>query len=265
MLGAVIGDICGSVYEFANLKTENPDEVDLTRPDCVFTDDTVLTCAVADACLLGKKYGTALHEWGRRFPESGYGGRFSAWLQSDTPEPYDSWGNGSAMRVSPVAWACSSLEDVLREAQRSAESTHNHPEGIRGAQATAAAIFLARANASKEDIRQYIEAQFQYDLQRTVASIRPTYSFKVSCQRTVPESLIVFLESRDFENALKLAVSIGGDTDTIACIVGSIAEAYYKDIPEFLRKFARGKIPESILHVMDTFRSKHCSHLRERG
>ena len=258
MLGAVLGDICGSVYEFANHKTEHPDDVLLVSPDCTFTDDTVLTIAVADACLHGGSYATALHAWGRRYPDSGYGAGFLAWLASDTPKPYNSWGNGSAMRASPVAWAFSNLEDVLREAASSANVTHNHPEGVRGAQATAAAVFLARTGTSKDDIARYVETRFQYDLHRSVAAIRPTYTFQISCQRTVPESLIVFLESRDFEHALQLAISLGGDTDTIACIVGGIAEAYYKEIPQYLVDFAVKRLPAPMRQVMDAFRATYC-------
>lgn len=257
MFGAILGDICASVYEFNNHKTEQADTIDLTRPDCTFTDDTVLTVAVAQACLENSDYGQALRLWAGRYPQSGYGGRFSAWLAADNPTPYRSWGNGSAMRVSPVAWAYEDLETVLHEARRSALPTHNHPEGIRGAQATAAAIFLARTGAGKQGIANYIQDHFFYDLQRKVADIRHDYSFKVSCMRTVPESLIVFLESRDFAHALRLAVSIGGDSDTIACIVGGIAQAYYGRIPPELASFGLARIPEPIRQVLAAFEARY--------
>ena len=256
MFGAIIGDICGSVYEFNNHKTENEDEIILIRPDSFFTDDSVLTIAVADACLHDKDYGASLRLWGMRYPRAGYGARFAMWLQSEHACPYNSWGNGSAMRVSPVAWISRSLEETLLEAERSAAVTHDHPEGIRGAQATAAAVFLAKNGSSKDDIRLFIENRFGYDLQRSVAEIRTNYTFNESCQGTVPESLTVFLESRDFAHSLQLAVSIGGDTDTIACIVGGIAEAFYRDIPESLAAFAWSKLRPALRIPVEEFYKK---------
>lgn len=253
MLGAIIGDICGSVYERNNHKTEAVDEVILIRPDSYFTDDTVLTIAVADACLHDKNYEASIRLWGKRYPRAGYGSQFRKWLQSEPAYPYNSWGNGSAMRVGPVAWANNSLEEVLREAERSAEVTHNHPEGIRGAQATAAAVFLSRNGNSKDNIRLFIENHFGYDLRRSIATIRQNYTFDVSCQGTVPEALTVFLESRDFAHSLQLAVSIGGDTDTIACIVGGIAEAFYKEIPKPLTKFAWSLLTPQLSAVVTKF------------
>jgi ADP-ribosylglycohydrolase len=259
MLGAIIGDIIGSVYEFDNLKTDDLDAIELMRPDSRYTDDTVLTFAVAEAVMADRDYGGSLRKWGRGYPRAGYGGRFYDWLLSDNPQPYNSWGNGSAMRVSPVAWAFSDLDSVLREAARSAEPTHNHPEGIRGAQATAAAVWLARKGAGKDDIRAFIIERFLYDLSRSVAEIRPEYVFNESCQGTVPEALAVFLESRDFEHAMKLAVSIGGDSDTIACITGGIAEAFYGEIPCELSSFAWDRLTEPMREIFERFMTQNDS------
>lgn len=253
MLGAVIGDICGSRFEWNNRKTDNPDSIRLIHPDCVFTDDSVLTVAVAEACLSGRDYAAAMKSWGRRYPEAGYGSGFLAWLWAKESRPYNSWGNGSAMRVSPVPPGCDNLEQCLAEAAASAAVTHNHPEGIKGAQAVAAAIFLARNGASRETIRHSLEERFDYDLQRTVASIRPGYSFKVSCQESVPEAIIAFLESRDYADALRTAISLGGDSDTLACIAGGIAEAFYGGLPEELVDFARQRLPAPMLAVADAF------------
>jgi ADP-ribosylglycohydrolase len=228
IIGAIAGDIIGSAYEFNNVKTL---DFDLFPKNAFFTDDSVMTMATMSALLNGEPYEKAYQRFGRNFPHRGYGGHFGDWIYEDEPKPYNSWGNGSAMRVSPVAWFCQNLEDTLAEAKRSAEVTHNHSEGIKGAQATAAAVFLARTGSSKAEIKQYIEETFQYDLSRTTDEIRPDYLFNESCQGTVPEAIIAFLESNDFEHALRLAVSLGGDSDTLACITGGIAEAFYKEIP----------------------------------
>ncbi len=250
MIGAIAGDIIGSVYEWRNIKTT---EFELFSPHCRFTDDTVLTIAVADCILNGKEYATTFREYGRRYPDAGYGGLFREWLFSRDPRPYNSFGNGSAMRVSPVGFAFPSLEAVMDEAKRSAEVTHNHPEGIKGAQATAAAVFLAREEESKEGIQRFIENRFEYNLHRKLEKIRPVYRFDVTCQGSVPEAITAFLESRDYEDAVRNAISLGGDSDTIACITGGIAQAYYKSIPRFIVEKVRGILPADLLKIMDDF------------
>ena len=269
MLGAIIGDICGSVYEFNNRKEHDPTEIVLTESSnrdqsFQFTDDSVLTFATADAMLHKRPYAEAYKEWGRRYGHAGYGGTFVRWLQSDSLEPYNSWGNGSAMRVSPVGWVFDTLEETLAEAKCSAEVTHDHPEGIKGAQSVAAAIFLARTGKSKQEIKEYIETTFGddfggYDLNRTTDQIRPDYTFDVSCMGSVPEAIICFLESNDYVHAIQVAISIGGDTDTIACITGGIAEAFYRHIPDELVQFATAKMTGEMATIVTDFRSKFCS------
>lgn len=237
MLGAIAGDIFGAAYEGNPIKRDDLDLFDAPR---YFTDDTVLTVATADALMGDGDYAAAYRSWGNRFPGRGYGGWFHKWLADSSLGPYNSFGNGSAMRVSPVAHAFSSEDEVLEQAKRTAECTHNHPEGIKGAQATALAIFLARHGADKESIRQAIQDRFDYDLSRTVESIRPDYRFDMTCQGSVPESIIAFLDSESFEDAIRNAVSLGGDADTQACIAGAIAEAHYKEIPpEILKRISR--------------------------
>jgi ADP-ribosylglycohydrolase len=227
MLGAIIGDIVGSIYEWDNIKTK---DFPLFGERCYFTDDSVMTIAVADALLRGgtsDDFIDSMKKIGRLYPDAGYGGMFVRWLFSDDREPYNSWGNGSAMRVSPCGWFAESLEEAETLAERSAAVTHDHPEGIKGAQAAAAAIYLARTGKSKEEIKEYIEVKHLYDLSRTLDEIRPIYQFDGSCQGTVPEAIIAFLESTDFEDAIRNAISLGGDSDTLAAITGSIAEAAY--------------------------------------
>jgi ADP-ribosylglycohydrolase len=236
ILGAIAGDIIGSSYEFNNVKSL---DFELFTPDTFFTDDSVLTIATMHVLLNSADYSKVYHSFGRIYPHRGYGGRFNKWLSSTNPQPYNSWGNGSAMRASPIGWYCSSIDDVLAEAKRSAEVTHNHPEGIKGAQAAALAVFLARTGESKDVIKKTILERFEYDLDRTIDAIRPVYEFNESCQGTVPEAIIAFLESTDFENAIRLAVSIGGDSDTVAAITGGIAEAFYREIPEDIVDFVR--------------------------
>ena len=250
MLGAIAGDIIGSVYETAPIKrTDFP----LFSHESHFTDDTVMTVALAWAILNNKDYAAGMRSFGRCYPDAGYGGRFFSWLFDDGAGPYRSWGNGAAMRVSPVGFAFDSEEAVLREAQSSAAVSHNHPEGIKGAQATALAIFLARMGESKDVIRQRISTLFGYDLDRTLDSIRPAYRFDVSCQGSVPEALIAFLESRNFEDAVRKAVSLGGDSDTQACITGAIAQAFYRCIPEHIVVHVRASLPQKLLSVVDDF------------
>jgi len=224
MLGAIIGDYIGSIYERFNRKST---EFPLFRDDCRFTDDTILTLAVADAFMNKKDYAATIAEYARKYPLAGYGGSFINWLDSPNLKPYNSWGNGSAMRVSSIGWLCNNYEEVLLEAKRSAEVTHNHPEGIKGAQAIAACVFWARTGYSKTQIRTDVYVNFGYDLNRTLDEIRPTYEFDVSCQGSVPEAIIAFLESDNFEDCIRKAISIGGDSDTIAAMAGGIAEAFY--------------------------------------
>lgn len=228
MLGAIAGDVIGSIYEWNNIKTK---EFELFGPRCSFTDDTVLTVALAEAILDGGDYGPLLKAYAARYPRAGYGGRFKQWARSDDPTPYYSWGNGAAMRISPVGFAFNSLDDVLAKADHYTSVTHDHPEGIKGAQAVAASIFLARTGSSRDDIRRYVETTFGYDLSRRLDDVRPVYRFDSSCQGTVPEAIIAFLESTDFEDAIRNAISIGGDSDTIACITGGIAQAFYGGVP----------------------------------
>jgi len=253
MIGAVAGDIIGSVYEHNPIKTK---DFPLFHPRCRFTDDTVLTIAVADAILSGRPYVESIRRIGRRYPRAGYGGSFIMWLHSDDALPYNSWGNGSAMRVSPVGFAFSSEEEVRRQARMTAEITHNHPEGIKGAEATALAVFLARTGHDKESIRARISGQFAYDLDRTVDGVRPTYSFDISCQGTVPEALIAFLDSESYEDAVRNAVSLGGDSDTLACITGGIAEAFYGSVPEEIRAQVQQCLTPELWEVIVAFRRK---------
>jgi len=250
MIGAIAGDIIGSVYEGFPIKTK---DFPLFSPSSTFTDDTVLTTAVAEAILTGRSYSSCLREIGRRYPHAGYGGSFMGWLLSDTPRPYNSWGNGSAMRVSPVGFAFSDEGTVLREAEKTAVVTHNHPEGIKGAQATALAIWLARTGCSREEIRERISARFGYHLDRSVRGIRPTYTFDISCQGTVPEAIVCFLESSSYEDAVRNAVSLGGDSDTLACITGGIAEAFYGPIPQPIQEAVRHILPSDLLNIVDRF------------
>jgi ADP-ribosylglycohydrolase len=228
MLGAIAGDVIGSVHEYAGTKTT---EFDLFVDRSRCTDDTVLTVAVADCLLHGRDYVDAFHDYVRAYPDADYGARFRQWATSGTRVPYNSWGNGSAMRVAPVGHAFNSLAAVLDHAARSAAVTHNHPEGIKGAQATAAAVFLARTGETKRSIKESLERMFDYDLSIRLDELRPTYQFDESCQRTVPPAIVAFLESNDFEDAVRKAISLGGDADTLACIAGAIAEAYYGGVP----------------------------------
>ena len=242
MLGAISGDIIGSPYEFNhnNIKTT---DFPLFNERSEFTDDTVMTVAVANALVntYGKDDETIKTELvkqmqylGRIYPDAGYGGRFYYWLKEENPQPYNSFGNGSAMRVSPAGWLYDTLEDTLHAARLTAEVTHNHPEGIKGAESTAAAIFLARNGKGKDEIRDYIVTNYGYDLDTTLDEIRPAYRMDETCQGSVPQSFRAFLEGSDYESTVRLAVSIGGDSDTIACIAGGIAEAYY-GMPESIK------------------------------
>jgi ADP-ribosylglycohydrolase len=250
IIGAVIGDVIGSVFEWNNTKTT---DFDLFNPKCDFTDDTVLTIAVADSILNKKDFAKTIWEYGRKYRGRGYGGSFRNWLQEDNLKPYGSFGNGSAMRVSAIGFAFNDIETVLEVAKQTAEVTHNHPEGIKGAQATAAAIFLARHGKTKQQIKDYITETFKYNLDFTLDEIRPTYKFDVTCQGSVPQAIVAFLESSDFESAIRLAISIGGDSDTIACITGGIASAYYKQIPQEIIDFVVDKLPSEYIEIMNKF------------
>lgn len=224
MIGAIAGDIVGSVYEWDNIKTK---EFELFSPKCFFTDDSVLTVALADTILTGTPYVENLKTFYRLYPNASYGGSFHSWARSSSTAPYHSFGNGAAMRISPVGFAYNDLDTVLAKAEEFTAVTHDYPEGIKGGQSTAAAIFLARSGKSKEEIRGYIEETFHYDLSRHVDEIRPTYRFDETCQGTVPQAIRAFLDSTGFEEALRNAISLGGDSDTLACITGGIAEAFY--------------------------------------
>jgi ADP-ribosylglycohydrolase len=253
IIGAIAGDVIGSIYERHNIKTT---AFDLFCPVRRFTDDSVLTVATMYAITNNVDYTQAYKSFGNKYPHAGYGSRFREWLHSDNIDPYCSWGNGSAMRVSPVGWYCDSIDDVLSEAKKSAAATHNHPEGIAGAQATAAAVFMARTGKSKEEIKSFITNTFHYNLDRKLAEIRPDYRFDSSCKGSVPEAIISFLESTDFENAVRLAISIGGDSDTIASIAGGIAEAFYQTVPDNIVAGTLDVLPPELIDVVKTFRGK---------
>ena len=254
MIGAIIGDVIGSRFEKNNIKTK---DFELFTSVCCFTDDTVLTIAIADCILNSKDYSSTVKEYGRAFPFAGYGGTFKKWLAGIITGPYNSWGNGSAMRVSPIGFAFNDEAKILEEAKQSAIITHNHEEGVKGAQAIAMAIFLARTGSSKQEIKTYIESKFGYDLNRTIDEIRPIYKFDVSCQGSVPESIIAFLESENFEDAIRTAISIGGDSDTIACMTGAIAEAYYKSIPIEMLERVNEYLHERFQKVIEEFQKRH--------
>lgn len=254
MLGAIAGDIIGSVYEWDRIKTT---EFDLFQDRCTFTDDTVLTVATAEAIMGRLNYARAYKDFGRRYPGRGYGGNFGMWLASEDAGPYNSWGNGSAMRASPVGFAFESVDEVLAQAKHSAEVTHNHPEGVKGAQAAALAVYLARTDKSKEQIKEEVQMHFGYDLDRSLDEIRPGYQFDVSCQGTVPEAIIAFLESEDFEDAIRKAISLGGDSDTLACITGGIAQAYYKAMPPEIVNEVQNRLPAELLDIVNRFNDKY--------
>jgi ADP-ribosylglycohydrolase len=248
MFGALIGDLVGSVYEWNNVKRK--DFQPLIHPRAFFTDDTVLTVAVADALLNGRGFVESFKDWGHRYPDSGWGSRFRQWLFSDETAPYGSFGNGAAMRVSPAALLARSLDEALDLARQTAIVTHDHPEGVKGAQATALAIWLARQGMDAESIRQQVAEFSGYNLNRSVADIRPRYRFNETCQGSVPEALICALEAEGFEDALRNAISIGGDSDTLAAIAGAVAEARF-DIPQDIRALAWARLPADMRAVME--------------
>lgn len=262
MYGAILGDIIGSPFEFD--RGDKTKDFKLFSRRSHFTDDSVMTLAVCEALLKVGQDATvkeiedavisSMQSWGRRYPHEGYGGYFRCWLTARHPEPYNSFGNGSAMRVSAAGWLYDSLEKTRVVAKATANVTHNHPEGIKGAEATASAIFMARNGSSKEEIKKYIENEFHYDLNRTLDEIRPSFHMDETCQKTVPEAIIAFLEARDFEDAIRNAVSLGGDTDTLGAITGSIAEAYF-GISETLISECRNRINKDMRDVVDAFYS----------
>ena len=260
MYGAILGDIIGSPYEFdRGRKTK---EFPLFSKYSGFTDDSVMTIALAEAfldlregeseMLTRMRLVQSLQKWGRRYPRAGYGLRFRHWLWEESPLPYNSWGNGSAMRVAAAGWLFKDLDTVRAMARLSADISHNHPEGIKGAEATACAIFLARTGSTKDEVRDFIETIFDYDLSRTCDQIRPGYYHVESCQQTVPEAITAFLEGDSFEDVIRTAVSLGGDCDTLTCIAGSMAEAFY-GVPEELKAECRNRLPEDLLEVLQRF------------
>lgn len=256
MLGAIIGDMAGSVYEWNNIKTK---DFPLLTRRCFFTDDTVMTVAVAEGIENGgdkADFVSSMKKYGRLYPDAGYGGRFGSWLFSEDKAPYGSYGNGSAMRVSPVAWAYDGIGQVEEKAAISALVTHSHPEGIKGAQATAACIYLARTGSSKDTIREYVVSRYGYELGRSLDQIRPAYRFNETCQETVPQAITAFLESTGFEDAIRNAISLGGDSDTLAAITGSIAEAAY-GIPEELEERAFEILDERLGAAVRRFREEY--------
>lgn len=261
MYGAILGDIIGSPFEFD--RGDKTKDFELFTEGCNFTDDSVMTIAVAEALLavgsaapideIEAAVKASMQDWGHRYPHAGYGGSFRHWLKEKNPKPYGSYGNGSAMRVSAAGWLYDSLERTREVARATAKVSHNHPEGIKGAEATASAIYMARDGASKEEIKKYIESEFHYDLDRTLNQIRPSYHMDETCQKTVPEAIIAFLEAEDFEDAIRNAVSLGGDTDTLGAITGSIAEAYF-GIPAILIAECKARIDKGLMSsVLEEF------------
>ncbi len=249
MLGAITGDIIGSVYEFDSIKPEY--DFPLFTEESFFTDDTVLTVALAESILSGIDYKTKLLEYYHLYPHCSYGSRFHDWANSDNPQPYNSWGNGSAMRVSPVGWAYNDLKTVLLKAKESAEFTHNHPEGIKGAQATAASMFIARSKKSKDVIKEFVEKTFHYNLDLDIEDLRKNYQFNESCHDTVPQAIFTFLISDSFEDSIRKAIYIGGDSDTLAAINGSIAEAFYGGVPEEIKAEVYKRLDKKIKKVLE--------------
>jgi ADP-ribosylglycohydrolase len=253
MLGAIVGDVVGSVYEWNNVRSKT---FPLFGHDSIFTDDSVLTVALAEAILDGADYAFVMRSYGRRYPSAGYGGMYRRWLLDPSMGPYGSFGNGAAMRISPAGWAFDTLEETLDRARLYTAVTHDHPEGIKGAQAIAGAIWLARHRSPREDIRSWIERTCGYDLSRTCDEIRPGYRFNETCQKTVPEALIAFLESTDFEDAIRNGVSLGGDSDTLTCITGSVAEAFYGGVPESIAKETLARLDEPLRGMVGRFRDR---------
>ncbi len=254
MLGAIVGDFVGSVHEFAGTKQK---DFPLLAPGSTITDDSLLTIAVAEWLLHDTDLIARFHALVAAHPAAGWGAGFREWARAGRRAPYNSFGNGAAMRVSPVGWAFTSLDETLAAAAQTAAVTHNHPEGIKGAQATAAAVYLARTARDKATIRREIAARFGYDLGRTVMTIRPAYRFNETCQETVPEAIIAFLDGVDFEDTIRNAISLGGDADTLACIAGGIAHAYYGGVPRDLGEAALESLPDDLRIVWEEFRRRY--------
>lgn len=252
MIGAIAGDVIGSVHEVAATKSKR---FLLFTPESCFTDDTVMTAAVAEALLTGSDYRRSFQKFYSHYPDAGYGQQFRMWCELRQTEPYNSWGNGSAMRVSPVALAYDKLEDVLAEAERTAAVTHNHPEGVRGAKATAAAVFLARERPDKRVIAEYVTREFGYELDRSLASVRRTFLFDVSCAGTVPWALRAFLEADGYEDAVRNAISLGGDADTLACIAGAVAGVYY-GVPADIEAEVLARLDDRLRDVVMRFQHR---------
>lgn len=256
MIGAIAGDIIGSVYENHPIKSK---EFPLIQNGCVFTDDTVLTVAIADSILTGKTYLEALWELGGKYPNAGYGASFVNWLRSLDPTPYDSWGNGAAMRVCPIGFAFKTADRVLDEAEKSAVISHNHCEGVKGAKAVALSVYLAKSGFSKSDIKKEITDLSGYDLKRNLNEIRPEYEFDISSQGSVPEAIICFLESKSYEDAVRNAISLGGDSDTQACIAGAISEAFYKEVPIKIKREVKLRLSKELWSITDAFIARYCA------
>ena len=256
IIGTISGDIIGSINEFNPIKTK---DFELFRRESIFTDDTVMTLAIASWLIKDRTSERVLIKelqfFGNKYPNAGYGGMFRRWLREESPEPYGSWANGSAMRVSPCAWVADSLEEAQDLAYKSAAVTHNHPEGIKGALATVDAIYLARIGAGKDEIKDHVETRYEYDLGRSLDEIRPHYSFDVSCAGSVPESIICFLEAQDYEDTIRNAVSLGGDSDTQAAIAGGIASAYW-EVPDRISFKAIHRLDYRLLNVFIDFEEK---------
>jgi ADP-ribosylglycohydrolase len=263
VIGGIIGDVVGSVFEHKGSKVY---DFPLFKTDDVFkntyTDDSILTVATAETLLIGGDYATLYKSYARKYPNRGYGSAFQEWVKADTIEPINSYGNGCAMRVGPVGWAFESPDAVMKEAEISAHTTHGHPEGIKGAQAIALAVYLARIKLPKEEIRDILMKTFDYDLNRTCSQIRPFYKFSSACQTSVPEAIIAFLDGRNYEDTIRLAISLGGDTDTQACMSGFIAQAYYNEIPKRMALPAIKMLPKDFLRIIRDFNKKYNIHTR---
>lgn len=254
MLGAIVGDVVGSVYEWNNHRSK---DFPLFGDRSSFTDDSVLTVALADTLLNGGDYAAAMRRYGKRYPDAGYGGMFRRWLWDERMGPYHSFGNGAAMRIGPAGWAYATLDETLEKAAAYTAVTHDHPEGIKGAQATAGAIWMARNGKSKAAIRGWVEGHAGYKLSRTCDEIRPAYEFNETCQRTVPEALTAFFESTDFEDAIRTGISLGGDSDTLACITGSVAEAFYGGVPPEIERETLSRLDAPLRDVVTLFRTRY--------
>lgn len=250
MLGAIVGDTLGSIYEWNNIKTK---EFDLLAPTCFFTDDSVLTVALADAILTGREYAHLMRAYRDDYPDAGYGGGFERWATARHPQPYNSWGNGAAMRISPAGYAYDSLEKTLAAAERFTAVTHNHPEGLKGGLSVAGAVFLARHGHSKQQIKAWVVREFGYDLDQRLDDIRPHYNFDESSQGTVPQAFVALLEAVDFEDAIRNAISLGGDSDTLACITGALAEAHFGGVPEPIAQHVLARLSRPLRQVTERF------------